>query len=277
MLSKILARTSFGDWKAFLPAEFPLNNLVSLTDARIQLEIFSPLEPTRRAVRAVVELDLKVQQKPGQDEVINLQFAADPLGPFGGYEYRLSTLAITSEMPIGKIAAAVGLDGVTDIFQGEGSLVAQLLDEVHIRDFSVAVDMNDGKYSFADWSINVLVDNFVVIKDALSFSNVSVSVQNSGGLLGCDLTGSIEISRSVLDCAFRLPSKTLPGEFFDMRFSCLSILMISRFDINRKRQWSDAIRLDFGAPPSEFLISPSLRRSPFCEIPYGAFHCWLYY
>lgn len=218
MLSKILARTSFNDWKAFLPAEFPLNNLVSLNDARIQLEIFSPLEPTQGAVKAVVELDLKVKQKSGRDQVMNPQFAADPLGAFGGYEYRLSALAITSEMPIGKIAAAVGLGGVTDVLLGAGSLVAQLLDEVHIRDFSVAVDMNDGKYGFADWSINVLVDRFMVIKDALSFSNVLATVQNTGGLLACNLTGSIEISRTVIECAFRLPSKTLPGEYFDMGF-----------------------------------------------------------
>ncbi|KAL2694790.1 hypothetical protein Neosp_001377 [[Neocosmospora] mangrovei] len=210
-LSKISASTRFSDWKDFLPAEFPINNLVSVTDVGIALEILNPLDSVQRAVGASVALQFRVGSDKTTQKIVRLGFAANPLGSFGDYEYRLAAFASDSGLSIADIATAIGITGVEEALTAAGSLVSQLLTEVRIRCFSVAVEKRDDVWKFTDWSLDVGIDRFVIIQDVFSLSNVSVSLENSNGLLMGDLSGSIQIATISLQCKLTLPTKSRPG------------------------------------------------------------------
>lgn len=212
-LSKVSASTSFSGWKSFLPAEFPISNLVSVTDVAVALDILDPLEPLQRAVGASVALELKIGAQQATQKVVRLGFAANPLGSFGDYEYRLAASASDSGLSIADIAAGLGLSGVTESLTAAGSLIGQLLTEVHIRQFSVAVEKTNDTWSFANWSLDIWINNFVIIENTFSLSDVSVALENINGNLSCDLAGSLQIALINLECKFRLPSESLPGMF----------------------------------------------------------------
>lgn len=210
-LSKVSASTSFSDWKSFLPAEFPISNLVSVTDVAVALDILDPLDPLQRAVGASVALELNIGAQKATQKIVRLGFAANPLGSFGDYEYRLAASASDSGLSIADIAAGLGLSGVTESLTAAGSLIGQLVTEVRIRQFSVAVEKTNDTWGFADWSLDIWINNFVIIENTFSVSDVSVALGNINGNLSCDLAGSIRIALINLECEFRLPSKSLPG------------------------------------------------------------------
>ncbi|KAM6536359.1 hypothetical protein FALCPG4_002367 [Fusarium falciforme] len=210
-ISKISASTRFSDWKDFLPTEFPITNLVSATDVGIALEIQNPLDSAQRAVGASVALELKVGSDNNTQKIVRLGFAANPLGSFGDYEYRLAVFAPDSGLSLADIIAAMGLVGVTEALFAAGPLVSQPAAEVHIRSFSVAVEKRDDAWKFADWSLDVGFDTFVIFRDVFSLSNVSLTLENSNGVLMGDLSGSIQIATIALECKMSLPTQSRPG------------------------------------------------------------------
>ncbi|KAF4332674.1 hypothetical protein FBEOM_13525 [Fusarium beomiforme] len=211
MLSKISASTSFDDWKNYLPSEFPLKSISQITNLGVSLEILSPLLPEQRVVGAIVALELQIDSGNSSKQSLDIQFSAHPLGAFGSYDYRLSAHTPASGLSIADIASGMGVDGVVDSLTAAGSLFAQLLEDVHIQSFSVAIEETNKLYTFTDWSLKLIVDELEIVEDILFLTDVAMDLQFIGAYVTGDLAGTLQIDSSLLDCTLRLPTKAVPG------------------------------------------------------------------
>jgi hypothetical protein len=213
VLNDIWLRTTFTDWKTFLPVPDKFKDV----DGEAFVQVLNPFQRKSRRIAATVHLDVPIPAAAGavtkSGRSVTADFCAIPLAGPGEYQYRFRIGGTNGGVTVPEAAAAIGLADVSAEITGAVPALKKVFDAVRIRELGVAVGHGASGWSFEQWTVDLHVPAFEILPGTLVLSDAYLRLEKLPDELRANGEAVFRSSKveSEAVIAFALPSAGTEG------------------------------------------------------------------